>query len=115
MEIPGRHARPQTDKQTEEKEACGGGWHGRLGMMDGNMRDDAGAEGEGTKMTQNGYTVSTSTYAQLHSVQSQVSAMIPKVFLVIRSIVIDLFVLCCSIRSCSFGLITVCKINRSGV
>lgn len=59
MEIPGRHARPQTDKQTEEKEACGGGWHGRLGMMDGNMRDDAGAEGEGTKMTQNGYAVVT--------------------------------------------------------
>lgn len=49
MEIPGRHARPQTDKQTEEKEACGGGCHGRLGMMDGNMRDDAGAEGEGPR------------------------------------------------------------------
>lgn len=50
-----------TDRQTDRGE--GGlwwrGWHGRLGMMDGNMRDDAGAEGEGTKMAQSGYTVVT--------------------------------------------------------
>lgn len=49
METPSRHACPQTDKQKVKRErkmeACGRGWHGWLGVMDGNMHGDAGEKG----------------------------------------------------------------------